>query len=265
MGENLIELQLHLVLHLCNIFLPMSGIIVLLARDSDQDSVPRYIFGFFGLVHLKMYCTEPGGPPRYGTKKPRQLYSIFLVLTPLLYGKKVVFYFFTHILISNNQKPSCPGPNNVCNTVCLIVFFADCECDNSHAYNILCWMTGLFCHLTWKKVVNCHTLPSGQFYWRAMCESLPLFSTFQLPLVLKSKPIFTGILCDILCPAQNKKKHWIFLHMTNLLRLPLVLKSKQIFTCILCNILSPAHNKKKHRIFLHMANLQDSVGNTCFH
>jgi hypothetical protein len=49
--------------------------------------------------------------------------------------------------------------------------FADCECDKSHAYNILHWMTGPFGHLTWKNLVNSHTLPSGQSYWRAMCDT----------------------------------------------------------------------------------------------
>jgi hypothetical protein len=43
-----------------------------------------------------------------------------------------------------------------------------------------------------------------------MCESLPLFSTFQLPLILKSKQIFTGILHGILSPGHNKKNHRIF-------------------------------------------------------
>jgi hypothetical protein len=37
----------------------------IICRDLDRDSVPRYIFGIFGSVHLKMYRTEPGG--HFGT------------------------------------------------------------------------------------------------------------------------------------------------------------------------------------------------------
>jgi hypothetical protein len=51
-----------------------------------------------------------------------------------------------------------------------------------------------------------------------MCESLPLFSTFQLPLILKSKQIFTGILHDILSPGNNKKIIGFFLHTATLSR-----------------------------------------------
>jgi hypothetical protein len=42
-------------------------------------------------------------------------------------------------------------------------------------------------------------------------QCVRVYHIFQLfSLILKSKQIFTGILCDILSPAHNKKNHKIF-------------------------------------------------------
>ncbi len=58
-------------------------------RDSDRDSVPRYIFGFFGSVHLKCTVPSPAVPAVQYRNTETAVLVFFRYLHPSYTGKKV--------------------------------------------------------------------------------------------------------------------------------------------------------------------------------